>query len=437
MDRLLEPAKGKLKISQKMEEGNTLTAWAPADKYYTALVTGDLGQLQALTAKYYEDVNVVFEINKNEMEWQVKSSVTFGLSGLWSLEYKRELTNPLCIAASHGHTDCVRHLLHEHADADATPGGTSALHEACQAGHTDCTQLLLDHQANPSLLSYEGFAPLHLCRSHNTLGCARILVKYGALVDQPSEESQETPLHTAAEHGLPDHVHLYLKNGASVDPKNSHKETPLSVACGQAKKLEDQARYLQVCKLLLLYGADVNSRDEEEKSPLHKASKNANHGLVQLLLRNKADINAIDYNGASPMACVLQSASFKRELKPHQTVQMLLNYGSQKIWPAAFEKVLKLCASTPEVIEILFNSYSQNCVSEKWREAIPKEIFQMHLSFYQSLFMLSCTTRGLQHLCRCAIRKQLGSKCYDLIPLLPVPKSLQSFLLLEPKGIVF
>lgn len=86
------------------------------------------------------------------------------------MEYKRELTTPLCIAAAHGHTACVRHLLGRGADPDASPGGRGALHEACLGGHTACARLLLQHRADADLLSAEGLAPLHLCRTAASLG---------------------------------------------------------------------------------------------------------------------------------------------------------------------------------------------------------------------------------------------------------------------------
>ncbi|XP_051855083.1 ankyrin repeat and SOCS box protein 18 isoform X1 [Antechinus flavipes] len=382
-------------------------------------------------------VNAIIELaNDDWMKEPDEPLHPLVLVGLWSLEYKRELTNPLCITAGHGHADCVRHLLRRDADVNAAPGGKSALHEACRGGHTACAELLLEHRADPDLPSEEGLAPLHLCTSPNTLGCAQVLVKHGALVNQASSEGRESPLHVAAKHGLRDHTLLYLQHGASVDNRNSREETPLSVACGRAREPYEQERYLEVCRLLLRHGADANATDEEEKSPLHKACKNASYLLVQLLLQNQAKVNVFDYNGTSPMACVLQSASFKRECRPHRTVQMLLNHGSQRIWPGAFEKVLKSCASTPEVIGILFNSYSKLRVSEKWREVIPEDVFQMHQPFYQSLFMLSHTPRCLQHLCRCAVRKHLGSKCWSCIPQLPVPEPLKHYLLLEPEGLL-
>ncbi|XP_077169655.1 ankyrin repeat and SOCS box protein 18 isoform X1 [Paroedura picta] len=409
---------------------------APVDKYYKLLVKGDLKKLKALIDEYYEDVNMTFEINKDELEWQAKSQATFGLSGLWSLEYKRELTNPLCISASHGHTACLRHLLFWRADPNATPGGQAALHEACKGGHTDCVELLLEHKANPNILNDEGQVPLHLCTNHNSLGCAKALVTFGASVNQPSEEAQETPLHIAAKHGLREHTHLYLRNGSAVDAKNSLGETALSIACREARGREDHESYLQVCQLLLSHGADVNSADEERKTPLHKACKNAHHSLALLLLQKQGDVNALDYNGASPLSCVLQTAAFRRELRPHCTVQALLNHGSPKIWPGAFIKVLKSCASVPEIIEILCNSYPHLPISEKWVEAVPEEDFQRYQPFYESFFRQMYTVRTLQHLCRCAIRQHLAGRCHCLIPSLSVPHSLQSYLLLEPEGVL-
>nr|XP_028687095.1 ankyrin repeat and SOCS box protein 18 isoform X2 [Macaca mulatta] len=142
----------------------------PSAQLPPGMLLGDLEHLKPLMDQFFQDANVVFEINKDEMEWQVKSPATFGLSGLWTLEYKRELTTPLCIAAAHGHAACVRYLLGRGADPDASPGGRGALHEACLGGHTACARLLLQHRADPDLLSAEGLAPLHLCRTVASLG---------------------------------------------------------------------------------------------------------------------------------------------------------------------------------------------------------------------------------------------------------------------------
>ncbi|XP_038038039.2 ankyrin repeat and SOCS box protein 18 isoform X3 [Anas platyrhynchos] len=441
MDELPGPVREKVQISPKLDSEHPLRSLA--NKYYTALVNGDLKSLEVLTDRYYEDVNLVFEISKNEMEWQVKSQSSYGLSGLWSLEYKQELSTPLCIAASHGHTACLRHLLLRRADPNLAPGGHTPLHEACRGGHTDCVELLLEHKADPNLQSDEGLAPLHLCTTRGSLGCAKLLLRHGAAVDLPSEEAGETALHVAARHGLYDHAHLYLRHGARVDARSAREETAMGVLCSHAPTTTtttsggDDDDLLRLCRLLAAHGADLDARDEGHRSPLHKACGAANAALARFLLRRGADVNAIDYDGLSPLGCALQAAALRRERRPHRAVQLLLNHGSQKIWPPAFAKVLKSCAAVPEIIEVLINSYSQIPISEKWAEVVPEEVMQQHRLFYESFFRLSGTVRCLQHLCRFAIRKKFGNKCHCLIPLLPVPKPLHDYLLLEPEGVVF
>ncbi|NXA93357.1 ASB18 protein, partial [Melanocharis versteri] len=413
---------GRLRISSKLDLEHPIAARAPVAGFYTALVTGDLRSLQVLTERHHQDVNLVFEISKNELEWQVKSQASYGLSGLWALEERQELSTPLRLAARHGHPECLRHLLRHGADPNLAPGGQGPLHEACQGGHSHCVQLLLEYGADPNLRSDQGTAPLHLCTTPGSLGCARLLLRHGAAVELPSEAGGDTALHVAARHVLCDHARLYLQRRARVDARNARQETAPDS--------------LQLFQLLAAHGADVEARDESWRSPLHRACGAANAELVRLLLRRGADANAIDYDGVSPLGWALRGAASHGDLRPHLTVQLLLNHGSQKIWPPAFVKVLRSCAAVPEVIEVLFNSYSQIPVCQEWAEAVPGEVFQQHRLFYESFFGLAGTARSLQHLCRAAIRRNFGSRCHSLVPLLPVPKALRAFLLLEPEGVV-
>ncbi|XP_078260580.1 ankyrin repeat and SOCS box protein 18 [Rhinoraja longicauda] len=406
------------------------------ETFHHALVVGDLALIQAMVSEYHEDVNLLFDICHDEMEWQAKP-LAMGISGLWSLEYKRELSSPLCIAASHGYTNCLRYLLQCGAKPNLIAGSRSALHTACTNGHTDCAEMLLEYGANPRQLTEEGMTTLHLCNTHPTYRCAKLLLTYRADVNQLTEEDRETPLHVAAKHGLHNHAHLYLRYGATVDAMNVHWVSPLSSACASAVEAEKQKDYLQVCKILIAYGASMNTVDDENRTPLHKASRNASLQLVQLLLKNGADANPIDYNGSSPLANAIQTAPFKEELDPHCTVQTLLNHGSHRVWPAAFLKVLKSCAASPKTVEVLFNSYQHIQVTEEWMEAIPEEILQMHRPFYESLFALASSPRSLQHLCRFAVRKLFGNQCSTLISRLSIPKCLHGYLLLEPEGVVY
>lgn len=173
--------------------------------------------------------------------------------------------------------------------------------------------------------------------------CAKALVRYGAKVNLPNEEEDETPLHVAARHSLPHHAQLYLRFRAFVNHSSCAGETPLGVVCGVAPEKTDDnpdEQCLEICRLLLAYGAKINSSDKERRSPLHKAARNVQLKLVELLLDHGADINAIDYNGCSPLSSVLQSSVVRQEWEPHRVVQTLLNLGSIKVWPQALLKVI-------------------------------------------------------------------------------------------------
>ncbi|TRZ02731.1 hypothetical protein DNTS_005419 [Danionella cerebrum] len=385
---------------------------------YRAVVKGDSRGLRTLLKRNYIDVDVFYNVSREELEWQAYPDTTFGPSGF---------------------SECLLYLLEHGAHPNLIAGGKSALHEACANANTECVELLLEHGANPNQMTDEGLSPLHLCRTLQSLRCAKALVRYGARVDIASEEEDETPLHVAARHGLPHHAQLYLRFGACVNHSSSSGETPLGAVCGVSPETtanSEDERYVELCRLLLTHGANINLSDKEHRSPLHKAARNVQHKIVELLLDHGADVNAIDYNGCSPLSSVLQSSVVRQEWEPHALVQTLLNRGSIKVWPQALLKVLTACAEAPKTVEILFNSYTLVPVTSKWVEAIPEDTFHLHRPFYESLFALEYKARSLRHLCRSAVRKQLGKDCWSHIPSLPVPKSLQRFLLLDPEGYI-
>lgn len=77
------------------------------------------------------------------------------------------------------------------------------------------------------------------------------------------DNSEDTPLHTAARFGVPELAALYLAHGASVDALNSLRETPLMTAAFWAFDSREQS-YSQehhlVCRLLLDHHAGASPR---------------------------------------------------------------------------------------------------------------------------------------------------------------------------------
>ncbi|NWR96802.1 ASB18 protein, partial [Motacilla alba] len=400
---------GKLRISSKLDPEHPLAPRAPIARFYTALVTGDLRSLQVLTERYHQDVNLVFEISKNQLEWQVKSQASYGLSGLWALEERLELSTPLCLAARHGHSDCLRHLLRRGADPNLAPGGQGPLHQACLGGHSDCVELLLEYRAQPNARSEQGAAPLHLCTSQDSLRCAQLLLMRGAAVELPSEAGGDTALHSASHPGGLEAGRLGTSKGVGEFGRASQ--------CGQGLGSE---------------GGEGPAEGQDGAGAAHRGfSLPREYQRRAWLVSCLVALRSIDFTSNHKENIILPcQAQAKMWLLSPLALPLCLS-------PATFPaQVLKSCAAVPEVIEVLFNSYSQIPVSQEWAEAVPEEVFQQHQLFYESLLGLAGTARSLQHLCRAAIRAHLGNKCHSLVPLLPVPAALRDFLLLEPQGVV-
>uniref|UniRef100_A0A4W4DRV6 Ankyrin repeat and SOCS box containing 10 n=1 Tax=Electrophorus electricus TaxID=8005 RepID=A0A4W4DRV6_ELEEL len=198
-----------------------------------ALFTGDMQAMKELFPIEAKPGVRRWMVSRLELDAILEQGIRFWL---WSLTYEQELTTPLHITAGRGFTDCLRHLLLRGASVDFAPGGSTPLHEACEACQPDCVKLLLQYGANANATSEDGLMPLHVCTELESLECAKQLLQFGAAISGRSLEENDTPLHVAARHGLPEHVALYLRYGGVLEHQNDEGLTPLNAACSQPQE---------------------------------------------------------------------------------------------------------------------------------------------------------------------------------------------------------
>jgi ankyrin repeat protein len=103
-----------------------------------------------------------------------------------------------------------------------------------------------------------------------------------------------TALHFAAFFGKPEAAKVLLEHGASVDAytRNSFANQPLHAAAA--------GRHIEVCRVLLAAGADVNATQHGGFTPLHEAAQHGDVEMSELFLSAGADPALTTDTGETP-----------------------------------------------------------------------------------------------------------------------------------------
>lgn len=408
------------------------------ETFFQVLLSNDYSALKEILRQKKIDVDTVFEVEDEDM---ILASYK---QGYWLPSYKlgNSWAAGLHLAVMLGDLETITMLLNHSASINYQPNGKTPLHVACEVKNRDCVSILLHHGAKVNAFSLSGHTPLHLCKTKESIACAKLLIWNGAKLNlQTENDYKETPLHIAARFGVSELVALYVDHGANVDSVNIYMETPLIAAIYWALDMKEQqysTNHHLICRMLIDYGASVNVRERDFKSPLHKAAWNCDHLLLQMLLESGAFVGSMDVNGCAPLQYLLKVTSVRPAAKPEICYQLLLNHGAARIYPPQFHKVLQSCCASPKAVEVLVNSYESITSTRKWRSVIPDDILEQHSAFYKSLFdVCGRSPRSLMHLARCTIRRVLRARCYSAVPKLLIPHRLKQYILLEPEGVMY
>ncbi|KAJ6102610.1 hypothetical protein N7486_005037 [Penicillium sp. IBT 16267x] len=176
---------------------------------------------------------------------------------------------------------------------------------AVSRGAVKQAQALLENGANIMARNSNNETVVHLAFS--SWGCRpdmmSWLIETGADINCIGGRNHETPIFYAIRHfddrrGI-ESARKLLSLGVDVHFRNSDGLTPLSLAVSICS--------IEWAKLLLEYGALVNSKDMQGRSPLHHVA-NTRFGsaskvqeIVALLIHHGADVNSQDCSGYTPL----------------------------------------------------------------------------------------------------------------------------------------
>lgn len=185
-----------------------------------------------------------------------------------------------------GDTDAVRSALDADPSLASARGedGVSALLHARYRFDRETLDALLS--ADPEMDVFDAAALGHLDRLRQRLedpGQAEAVASDGF-----------TALHLAAFFGKADAARELLAAGASPHARttNALANQPLHAAAA--------GRHIEVCRVLLAAGADVNDRERGDITPLHQAAEHGDVEMVELFLSAGADAAARLPDGRTP-----------------------------------------------------------------------------------------------------------------------------------------
>jgi ankyrin repeat protein len=227
-------------------------------------------------------------------------------------------------AAQNRDMTTLRALLRQRSDVNATqPDGTTALHWAAHWNDLETVNLLLKAGADAKATNRYGSTPLSEAVMTGNAALVDTLLKAGASANTPTTRDGETVLMTASRAGNTETVKMLLDRGADVNAREEYKgQTALMWAAAE--------RHTDIVKLLLAHGADwkVRSVDRETKPPrlsaassispiarggftaLGFAAREGDIDIAKVMLDAGVDVNYGDVDNTSALVVAIMNKQF-------------------------------------------------------------------------------------------------------------------------------
>jgi uncharacterized protein len=155
--------------------------------------------------------------------------------------------------------------------------GETPLHYLCVENHLEAVQALVRYGAEVNTVNDCGGTPLSEAASLGNADLVSYLLSVGAKLWV--QEQTEPSLHEAVRGGNLEIVKMLIHAGANVNGENDLDETPLHIAAQEDKNIE-------IVHLLLASGANVNATRIFDQTPLQVAEEHGATNIVKQLTQS-------------------------------------------------------------------------------------------------------------------------------------------------------
>lgn len=226
--------------------------------------------------------------------------------------YSRGIT-PIYYAVLLGNEKVVKLLLDAGAWTHQRPYHNPIIRDAIRNNHYDIARLLLE-TAPANFLETQRTTPLHRAvefSPHADIALVKLVLDKGTPIDA-ADCSGKTALHLAAKYGYLDVVELLLERGADIHILDNYLSDALIHAAAKPTRssngeyigLRDRgatSNMLQIARLLLKSGANINTQDNRGKTAMHYAVSTGGLAMVELLLEFGSDLSLVDSGKQTPL----------------------------------------------------------------------------------------------------------------------------------------
>ncbi|CRK86167.1 CLUMA_CG000050, isoform A [Clunio marinus] len=204
--------------------------------------------------------------------------------------------------------------------------GRTALHLAAIYDHEECARILItEFDASPRASCNLGYYPIHEAAKNASSKTMEVFLQWGESRGCSREEmisfydsEGNVPLHSAVHGGDIRAVELCLKSGAKISTQQHDLSTPVHLACAQGAIdiVKMMFKMQPVEKKISLLCTDI-----QKMTPLHCASMFDHAELVEFLVLEGGDINALDKERRSPILLAASRSCWR-------TVHVLIKLGA-------------------------------------------------------------------------------------------------------------